>query len=195
MLNAMQGAWRTEETSSLRTQGSRSGAAWIPACAGMTTTLRARYVYTPKYITRSRRGVLLDALLCLLLGLLLERSLPFLFLLQGPLLCSLLLRCLLRRGPLGRRLLSCSALCGSGLGWIWTYRCHAQMRSRGCGRAWMLAGAWVEFAAGAAFAADVLDGAARVGAAVGVSDLASALTCLQYASSPVTPEAIFVQGI
>ena len=30
------------------------GAAWIPACAGMTTTLRAQYVDTPEYITRSR---------------------------------------------------------------------------------------------------------------------------------------------
>jgi hypothetical protein len=29
-------------------------AAWIPACAGMTTTLRAQYVDTPEYLTRSR---------------------------------------------------------------------------------------------------------------------------------------------
>jgi len=29
------------------------GAAWIPACAGMTTSRRVQYVDTPKYITRS----------------------------------------------------------------------------------------------------------------------------------------------
>jgi hypothetical protein len=27
------------------------GADWIPACAGMTTTLRARSISTPEYIT------------------------------------------------------------------------------------------------------------------------------------------------
>jgi hypothetical protein len=31
------------------------GADWIPACAGMTTTLGARYISTPEYITASRR--------------------------------------------------------------------------------------------------------------------------------------------
>ncbi|MGH9877555.1 MAG: hypothetical protein ACRD5H_07945 [Nitrososphaerales archaeon] len=34
------------------------GAAWIPACAGMTTTLRAPYVDTPEYITRSSGNML-----------------------------------------------------------------------------------------------------------------------------------------
>jgi hypothetical protein len=29
------------------------GAAWIPACAGMTTTLRVQYGDAPEYITRS----------------------------------------------------------------------------------------------------------------------------------------------
>src|SRR5690348_8976210 len=33
------------------------GAAWIPACAGMTPMLQAPSVDTPEYITRSRRVI------------------------------------------------------------------------------------------------------------------------------------------
>ena len=45
------------KTSSRRTPGSRAeGTAWIPACAGMTTTLRALYVDTLEYITHSGSG-------------------------------------------------------------------------------------------------------------------------------------------
>lgn len=31
----------------------RAGTSWIPACAGMTMTLRTQYVNAPEYITRS----------------------------------------------------------------------------------------------------------------------------------------------
>src|SRR4026207_1096764 len=36
------------------------GGAWLPACAGMTTTRRAPSVDTPEYITRSRCAVVVD---------------------------------------------------------------------------------------------------------------------------------------
>ena len=55
MLNALPGAW-IERCNVIPAYAGIQirGAAWIPAYAGMTTTLRVPYVDTPEYITRSQ---------------------------------------------------------------------------------------------------------------------------------------------
>jgi hypothetical protein len=54
MLNALPCAWTYRGNVIPAYAGIQiRGAAWIPACAGMTTMLRAPYVDTFEYITRS----------------------------------------------------------------------------------------------------------------------------------------------
>ncbi len=55
MLNALPGSWMYRCNVIPAYAGIQiRGTAWIPACAGMTTTLRTPYVDTREYITRSR---------------------------------------------------------------------------------------------------------------------------------------------
>jgi hypothetical protein len=55
MLNALPWAWMDRGHVIPAYAGIQiRGTAWIPACAGMTTTRRAPYIGTLEYITRSR---------------------------------------------------------------------------------------------------------------------------------------------